>query len=72
MREVTSKFVPDRTRVRTRFLKDVAILNDKAENAEVKEVVWHSVSGLTGSLCADPRILDLLEEHGIKYVIHLP
>ncbi|WP_196881053.1 VWA domain-containing protein [Arthrobacter sp. CAN_A214] len=72
MREVKSGFVPYRSRIRTQILKDAAILGDKVDNADIKDVVWHFVGGRTGSLGADPRILDLLEEHGIQYVIHLP
>jgi hypothetical protein len=41
--------------------------------ADGDEIVWHFVaSDRTGSLGADPAVLDLLDEVGIPYVIHLP
>jgi hypothetical protein len=72
MREVKSGFVPYRSRIREQILKDAAILADQVDNSDIDEVVWHFVGGRTGSLGADPRILDMLDEYGIQYVIHLP
>lgn len=73
MREVKSGFVPFRSRTIRQIEKDAAILADTgAENADVAQVVWHFVGGRTGSLGADPRVLDLLDAKGIAYVIHLP
>ncbi|WP_323960987.1 VWA domain-containing protein [Arthrobacter sp. JZ12] len=72
MREVKSGYVPFRTRTIQQIEKDAAILADNAGNADVEQVVWHFVGGRTGSLGADPRVLNLLEDRGIAYVIHLP
>jgi Mg-chelatase subunit ChlD len=72
MREVKSGFVPYRSRIREQILKDAAILADQVDNSDIDEVVWHFVGGRTGSLGADPRILDMLDDYGIQYVIHLP
>ena len=73
MREVKSGFVPFRSRVQRQIEKDAAILADtSSENADVMGVVWHFVGGRTGSLGADPRVLDLLDAKGIPYIIHLP
>jgi hypothetical protein len=73
MREVKSGFVPFRSTVIRQIEKDAAILADtRGVNGEVRQAVWHFVGGRTGSLGADPRVLDLLEEKGIAYVIHLP
>lgn len=73
MREVKSGYVPFRSRVQRQIEKDAAILADKTgENRAVVGVVWHFVGGRTGSLGADPRVLDLLDANKIPYVIHLP
>ena len=73
MREVKSGFVPFRSRIQKQIEKDAAILADTTgKNAEVLGVVWHFVGGRTGSLGADPRVLDLLDAKGIPYIIHLP
>lgn len=73
MREVKSGFVPLRSRVIRQIEKDAAILADTTgENRNIRGVVWHFVGGRTGSLGADPRVLDLLDAKGIPYVIHLP
>lgn len=73
MREIKSGFVPFRSSIVRQIDKDAAILADMAgKNAEVDAVVWHFVGGRTGSLGADPRVLELLEDRGIAYVIHLP
>lgn len=73
MREVKSGFVPLRSRVIRQIEKDAAILADTTgQNRNIRGVVWHFVGGRTGSLGADPRVLDLLDAKGIPYVIHLP
>jgi len=39
----------------------------------VRGVVWHFVaSERSGTIGTDARILDLLDENGINYVIHVP
>jgi hypothetical protein len=39
----------------------------------VDDVVWHFVaSARSGSMGADPRTLDALDDAGISYVFHLP
>ena len=46
---------------------------DALLRADDEQVVWHFVaSGRSGSMGADPAVLDLLDENGISYVIHLP
>ncbi|TLM75326.1 VWA domain-containing protein [Pseudarthrobacter sp. NamB4] len=73
MREVKSGFVPFRSSVVRQIEKDAAILADtQGINGQVAQAVWHFVGGRTGSLGADPRVLQLLEDRGIAYVIHLP
>lgn len=72
MREVKSGFVPFRSRIKKQVSKDAAILADDVDNDDIDEVVWHFVGGRTGSLGADPRVLEMLEQNGIKYVIRLP
>ncbi|WP_460462961.1 VWA domain-containing protein [Arthrobacter pigmenti] len=73
MREVKSGFVPFRSKIVKQIEKDAALLADMAgENAAIRQAAWHFVGGRTGSLGADPRVLSLLEDKGIAYVIHLP
>jgi hypothetical protein len=73
MREVKSGYVPLRSRVIRQIEKDAAIIADTTgENRNIRGVVWHFVGGRTGSLGADPRVLDLLDQKRIPYVIHLP
>jgi hypothetical protein len=73
MRELKSGFVPFRSSVVRQIEKDAAILADSGGlNGAVEQVVWHFVGGRRGSLGADPRVLDLLDQKGIAYVIHLP
>lgn len=51
--------------------KDALLVH--TEQTGINGAVWHFVaSGRSGIIQADPRILDLLEENGIDYVIHLP
>ncbi|WP_157372350.1 hypothetical protein [Arthrobacter sp. Soil736] len=70
MHEVKSGFVPFRSRILRQIEKDAAILADP--DNDVLGVVWHFVGGRSGSLGADPRVLELLDTKGIPYVIHLP
>ncbi|MBT2597925.1 VWA domain-containing protein [Arthrobacter sp. ISL-72] len=73
MREVKSGFVPFRSRIQRQIEKDAAIVADTTgENVRIEGVVWHFVAGPTGSLGADPRVLSLLADKGIPYIVHLP
>lgn len=66
--EVKSGYVAFRSRITRQIEKDALLKRDVGV-----DVVWHFVvSGRSGSLGADPRLLDLLDEAGISYVIHLP
>ena len=68
--EVKSGFVAFDRRIVTQIEKDAAL---KASGKRVRAYTWHFVaSARSGSIGADPRYIDLLEEHGINYVIHLP
>jgi hypothetical protein len=45
----------------------------RTQKTGVNGAVWHFVAtDRSGTIGADPRVLDLLEENGIGYVIHLP
>jgi hypothetical protein len=69
--EVKSGYVALRSRIRRQIEKDKALLADP--DSGVAAYTWHFVaSGRTDSLGADPAVLDLLDEAGIGYVIHLP
>lgn len=70
--EVKSGYVKYQSSIARQIEKDARLLNDPA-NGQITGAVWHFVaSGRSDSLGADPRLLDLLDENGIKYVIHLP
>jgi hypothetical protein len=56
----------------SRGVSSPALVDMTAENADVAQAVWHFVGGRTGSLGADSRVLDLLDQKGVAYVIHLP
>jgi hypothetical protein len=69
--EVKSGYVALRSRIRRQIEKDKALLADP--DSGVAAYTWHFVaSGRSDSLGADPAVLDLLDEAGIGYVIHLP
>ncbi|WP_411342700.1 hypothetical protein ACE3MZ_13625 [Paenibacillus sp. WLX1005] len=52
---------------KTQILKDAELV----ANDSVKNYTWHFLrSGVTGKVGADPRLLQLLTQNGIKYVIH--
>jgi DNA-directed RNA polymerase specialized sigma54-like protein len=69
--EVKSGYVKYQSSITRQIEKD-AILARTSNNA-IRGAVWHFVaSDRSGTIGADPRILDLLEENGINYVIHLP
>lgn len=66
--EVKSGYVVYRSRITRQIEKDALLKRDRGV-----DVVWHFVaSDRSGSLGADPRLLDLMDEAGITYVIHLP
>ncbi|WP_411347185.1 RHS repeat-associated core domain-containing protein [Paenibacillus sp. WLX2291] len=49
------------------ILKDAEILG----SGDIKSYTWHFLrSGVTGKIGADQRLLDLLTQNGIKYIIH--
>ncbi|WP_411347183.1 RHS repeat-associated core domain-containing protein [Paenibacillus sp. WLX2291] len=51
----------------TQILKDAELV----ANDSVKNYTWHFLrSGVTSKIGADPRLLQLLTQNGIKYVIH--
>lgn len=65
--EVKCGYVSLRSRSSRQIEKDAVL---RSQN---QDVVWRFVaSGRSDSLGADPRVLDLLDEVGIPYVIHLP
>jgi Mg-chelatase subunit ChlD len=67
LHEVKCGYVSLRSSVSRQIEKDALL------RADGDEIVWHFVaSDRTGSLGADPAVLDLLDEVGIPYVIHLP
>lgn len=67
LHEVKSGYVSLRSSISRQIVKDAML------KAQGRDVVWHFVaSGRSGSMGADPRVLDLLDENGISYVIHLP
>jgi hypothetical protein len=67
LHEVKSGYVSLRSSISRQIHKDALL------RADGEQVVWHFVgSGRSGSIGADPAILDLLDENGISYVIHLP
>lgn len=66
--EVKSGYVTLRSRISRQIEKDALLRQQQSI-----DVTWHFVaSNRSGSLGADPRVLDLLDEAGISYVIHLP
>jgi hypothetical protein len=69
--EVKSGFVKLQSSISRQIEKDALMVADPQN--PIQGVVWHFVaSNTSGSLGADPRVLDLLDEAGIPYVIHLP
>ena len=67
LHEVKSGYVSLRSSVSRQIHKDALL------RANGEQVVWHFVaSGRSGSMGADPAVLDLLDDNGISYVIHLP
>lgn len=66
--EVKSGYVRASRHIIAQIEKDAMLRGE-----EVTDVVWHFVaSGRSGSLGADPRILDSLDDAGIRYLFHLP
>lgn len=72
MREVKSGYVSMRPSVRQQIERDAALVSDASENSDITGAVWHFVGGRTGALGVDSSVLDLLDQNGIAYVIHLP
>lgn len=69
--EVKSGYVKYQSSITRQIEKDALLVH--TEQTGINGAVWHFVaSDRSGTIGADPRILDLLEENGIKYVIHLP
>jgi hypothetical protein len=66
--EVKSGYVRASSQIIRQIEKDAMLAGD-----QLQRVVWHFVaSGRSGSMGADPRILDALDDAGISYVFHLP
>ncbi len=62
-------YVKFTARIREEIEKDVWLLKNRP--TEVKAVVWHFFrSAETGKIGADPRILKILDDNGIKYVFY--
>lgn len=69
--EVKSGYVKYQSSIARQIEKDAILV--RTEQTGINGTVWHFVaSDRSGTIGADPRILDLLEENGINYVIHLP
>ncbi len=69
LHEVKSGFVRFTPAIRRQIAKDGVLLG----RSDVTGYTWHFVaSGRSGTLGADARVLDLLDQHGIPYIIHLP
>ena len=68
-REVKSGYVRYSSRIEQQIRKDAELL----ARGQVARVEWHFVaSASSNSLGADPRVLDLLDQHGIPYTIYPP
>ena len=69
--EVKSGYVKYQSSIIRQIEKDAIMAS--TQTTGINGAVWHFVaSDRSGTIGADPRILDLLEENGIDYVIHLP
>ena len=69
--EVKSGYVKYQSSIIRQIEKDAIMA--RTQTTGINGAVWHFVaSDRSGTIGADPRILDLLEENGIDYVIHLP
>ncbi|KRE52414.1 hypothetical protein ASG92_25560 [Arthrobacter sp. Soil736] len=69
--EVKSGYVKYQSSITRQIEKDAILA--RTEGTGINGAVWHFVaSDRSGTIGADPRILDLVEENGINYVIHLP
>lgn len=69
--EVKSGYVKYQSSITRQIEKDAILA--RTQGTGINGVVWHFVaSDRSGTIGADPRVLDLLEENGINYVIHLP
>ena len=69
--EVKSGYLKYQSGITGQIEKDALLVHP--EQTGINGAVWHFVaSGRPGTIGADPRILELLEENGIKYVIHWP
>lgn len=69
--EVKSGYVKYQSSIIRQIEKDAILV--RTEGTGIDGAVWHFVaSDRSGTIGADLRILDLLEENGIDYVIHLP
>jgi Mg-chelatase subunit ChlD len=69
--EVKSGYVKYQSSITRQIEKDAVLV--QTGGTGIDGAVWHFVaSDRSGTIGADPRVLDLLEENGIDYVIHLP
>ena len=69
--EVKSGYVKYQSSMTRQIEKDAVLV--RTGGTGIDGAVWHFVaSDRSGTIGADPRVLDLLEENGIDYVIHLP
>ncbi|MDR6556686.1 hypothetical protein J2809_001028 [Arthrobacter pascens] len=69
--EVKSCYVKYQSSITRQIEKDAILASTEATG--INGAVWHLVaSDRSGTIGADPCVLDLLGENGITYVIHLP
>lgn len=67
--EIKAGYTPYSTHVREEIARDAYLL----KNGHVKQIEYHFYwSKGSGSIGADPKVLELLRQHGIPYKIHPP